>query len=172
LQEIIDIIFHQLVIVSVFGDNIFIVLASFLCGSIYLYKHKHHFTVFVFLLTGISYFYSLYLKYLFLHPRPEEALGRVYSFDIYGFPSSHVVFYTAFWGFIIYLTFKYIKEEKLILHIVRSIAVYFVLFVGVSRVALGMHYPKDVISGYFFGGLFLGLLIWLDRKIPEVISKN
>jgi undecaprenyl-diphosphatase len=172
MQELVRILLHQLVIVSVFGDKMLLVLLAFFIGGLYLFWHRHLKTLMIFFLTAVSYLYSLYLKYLFMQPRPESAFDKVYSFDIYGFPSSHVLFYTTFWGFVIYLTIKYIKEEKLLLHVVRTIAIYLIIFVGASRVFLGMHYVKDVIAGYFFGGIFLALLIWLDSKIPEIIRKN
>ena len=172
MAEIFEIILHQLVVISVFGNSVLLVVLAFLLAGLYLFRNKHIKTLIILCLTAASYTYSMYLKYLFMHPRPESALDRVYSFDVYGFPSSHVLFYTSFWGFIIYLTFKYIKEEKLVLHIVRSIAAYLLLFIGASRVVLGMHYVKDVVAGYLFGALFLSLMIWLDRQIPEIISKD
>lgn len=172
MSDILNLVQSQLTIASYFGNHILLVFFAFLIGSVYLYKKGHRHTLFIFLLTSVSSFYSLYLKYLFRQLRPETALNKVYSFDIFGFPSSHVVFYTTFWGFVVYLTVKYVKEDKLIMHILRWISAYLIILVGASRLFLGMHYLKDVIAGYFFGSIFLFLLIWLDSKVSKMSPKN
>jgi undecaprenyl-diphosphatase len=172
MSDILQIAWRQLALISVFGNHLYLIIPAFIIGGYYLYKKGHKTTLFIFLLTSVSSFYSFYLKALFRQMRPETALSKVYSFDIYGFPSSHVVFYTTFWGFIFYLTIKYVKEEKLIMHTLRWICAYMIILVGASRIFLGMHYLKDVIAGYFFGGFFLLLLIWLDTKLSKVSGKN
>jgi membrane-associated phospholipid phosphatase len=40
----------------------------------------------------------------------------------------------------------------------RAVGVFFVLWVGVSRISLGMHFPADVVAGYLLG-LFVVLLL-------------
>ena len=163
---------HQLGFISTFGKNPIMLLLGFSLVILFLLKLEHYKTGVVAALTSIGYFYSHYLKQLFGIPRPINANPAHYlSFDLFSFPSSHVLFYTAFWGFVIYITFKYVKEANLLLHVVRWVAVYMVVSVGASRIFLGVHRIQDVIAGYLFGLLFLGLLIWLDKKLENVIPK-
>ncbi len=168
-----EFIFNQLKFVSAFGDNIIVI--SFVVGMfmVYLYKKGHEKSAFLTLMTIVSYAYSLYLKSVYRVSRPATAeISRYLSYDVYSFPSSHVVFYTVFWGFVIYLSYKYIKESNLILHVIRVLSIYFISMVGISRVALGEHYVRDVIGGYAFGIIFLGILIWLDYKLDKDLSKD
>lgn len=163
---------HQLGFISTFGKNPIMLLFGFSLVLLFLIRQEHYKTGVVAALTSTGYFYSYYLKQLFGFPRPLGANPAHYlSFDLFGFPSSHVLFYTVFWGFVIYLTFKYTKEAKLLLHIVRWGSVYMVVSIGASRIFLGVHSLVDVIAGYLFGLFFLTLLIWLDKKLEKVLPK-
>jgi len=164
---------HQLQFISNLGKNPLTIFISICTVTLFLIKQKHFKTALVSVLTSISLFYSFYLKQLFQQLRPENALNAHYlPFDIYSFPSTHVVFYTTFWGFIFYLTYKYTKEAKLLLHVVRWVAVYMIVSIGASRLFLGVHYLKDIVGGYFYGLLFLTLLIWLNKEFDKMLTKN
>jgi len=168
-----EILAHQLEFISNLGKNPLIILLFISIIAIFLLFQRHYKTALVAVLTSVSLFYSFYLKQLFRHERPVNSVGKHYlSFDVYSFPSTHVLFYTTFWGFVFYLTYKYKKEAKLLPHIIRWAAVYMIVSIGSSRLFLGVHFLKDVIGGYFFGLLFLLLLIWLDKKLDKVITKD
>lgn len=163
---------HQLKFISEIGENIIVVFLCILFTVILLIIKRYYSSALVAALTSASYLYSVYLKGLFKLQRPEYALTTYHSlFNKYGFPSSHVIFYTSFWGFLFYLTFKYEKRAKLFLHCLRWVSVYMMVSVGSSRIFLGMHYLKDVVGGYFFGFLFLLILIYLDKKLDKVFTK-
>ncbi len=164
---------NQLGFISLFGSNPIFLLLGFSLVILFLIKQEHYRTGIVAALTSIGYFYSFYLKQLFGIPRPLDADPAYYlTFDILSFPSSHVLFYTTFWGFVIYLTYKYDKEAKLLLHVIRWASAYMMISIGASRIFLGVHTLYDVVAGYLFGLFFLVLLIWLDKKLEKVIAKN
>ncbi len=118
----------------------------------------------IFILANISFLYSVGLKYIFKTPRPQDyAVSKSKFGDIYAFPSSHVVFYICFWGFLLYLTFKKDIFGDVSSLIVRVLAVYHILFIGISRIYLGAHTLMEVVAGYAFGLLYLLLLIFLSR---------
>jgi len=169
----IEILAHQLEFVSNFGKNPLIILLFICLIAFFLISQRHYRTALVVILTSVSLFYSFYLKQLFQHMRPVNSLEKHYlSFDVYGFPSTHVLFYTTFWGFIFYLTYKYAREAKLLSHIIRWAAAYMIISIGASRLFLGVHFLKDVIGGYLFGLLFLFLMIWLDKELHKVLTKD
>jgi len=168
-----EILSSQLLFISLLGENPVLILAYILPVAIMLYKKKHLKTALVVLLTPVSILYSVFLKTLFKWSRPQEAAERyLENFEKYGFPSTHVIFYVTFWGFLFYLSFKYVKKAKLLLHIIRWTSVYMMVSVGSSRIFLEAHFIKDVIGGYLFGLLFLLSLIWLDKKLGELPTKD
>lgn len=124
----------------------------------------------LFFLAVLGILYSVILKNIFKVPRPDTYIGDPSKLgDIYRFPSSHVVFYVCFWGFLFFLTFKKgVFEAVWIIWLIRALSLYHILLVGISRVIVGAHTVHDVVAGYLFGAVYLGLLIAasfiLDKK--------
>lgn len=93
------------------------------------------------------------IKHLISRPRPLEDL-RLVTAHSYSFPSGHSMSAIAFYGFLIYLTYKYVSNTllKILLILVQ---VLLILGIGLSRVYLGVHFPTDVLAGFIAG------LVWL-----------
>lgn len=72
----------------------------------------------------------------------------------YSFPSGHSMACFSFYGYLIYLVYKYFKNQtlKIILYIILSLII---LLIGVSRIYLGVHYASDVIGSFVLSGLYL-----------------
>ena len=118
--------------------------------------------------------YSAVLKSIFKLQRPEGYLSEGFipwewllKSEVYSFPSTHTVFYTAFFGYLIYLSYSIKGLDKLTRHAIRIFSAVMVLLVGGSRVLLGAHYVRDVVAGYIFGLLYLGLLIAGERFLAQ-----
>ena len=69
----------------------------------------------------------------------------------------------AFYGFIIYLIYKNIKNKylKWISIILISILI---LMIGFSRIYLGVHYVSDVLAGFLFSISYLIVYIKIINK--------
>jgi undecaprenyl-diphosphatase len=104
------------------------------------------------------------LKEIIGRPRPTEALVKiVVEYPYLGFPSGHVVFYVQLFGFLIYLSRLMIQRPRVRL-VSRAINWTILLLVGPSRIALGAHWPSDVLGGYLLGTVFLLLMIcWYEK---------
>lgn len=163
----------QLTIISEFGSNYIFITIFILFVSAILYKNNFKTDSFVNLLVVLSYPFSLLIKYIYKHPRPilSNETGLFYL-DNYSFPSSHVIVYTALFGYLFYLTFLHIKKAKIFLHVVRWVCLYFILTIGISRVYLDAHFLRDVIGGYFYGIAYLAFLIITQKVINNRVVKN
>lgn len=95
-------------------------------------------------------------------PRPTSDLVNVFqNLSSYSFPSGHVMFYTAFFGFLLFLTFILLKYSlrRTLLEILLGLLI---LLVGISRMYLGEHWASDVLAGYLLGSLVLifGIILY------------
>ena len=103
------------------------------------------------------------IKIAIRRPRPSSDLVDVIeTLSSYSFPSGHVMFYTTFFGFLLFLAFVLLKNSfrRDMLLILLAIPVF---TVGLSRVYLGEHWTSDVIGGYLLGSLTLILTILFYR---------
>ena len=99
---------------------------------------------------------NLILKYIVQRNRPEGY--RLIDESGYSFPSGHSMVSTAFYGFLIYLVIKKVKNNYLKNFLVILLGALIVL-IGFSRVYLGVHYASDVIAGFFISIAYLILFI-------------
>lgn len=96
-------------------------------------------------------------------PRPNNVhIHAVAHLGLHSFPSGHVTHVTAFYGFLLYLSFSERMVHphwRVFLRVVQVICLYFLIFIGPSRVLEGEHWPSDVLASYLLGGLVLVVAI-------------
>lgn len=73
----------------------------------------------------------------------------------YSFPSGHSVLAMAFFGFIIWLLWRSMRDRKYWRWCLTVLFAALIALVGVSRVYLGAHYVSDVIAGWCLGFVWL-----------------
>lgn len=166
-------IIDQIKIVSDYGDSRILPIVVTIAFLLFLVGERYLKEAVVLLFSVASGIYVTVLKLLFKGPRPPFYQYNPYIVgDEFSFPSAHVVFYTAFWGYILYLTFKIKKLPLWLLLSIRIICVYFITLVGASRVLVGAHYIHDVVAGYFFGAVYLMFLIGLETVLRNIPFKS
>lgn len=105
------------------------------------------------------------LKMIFARPRP--AFANVFAVEQNAsFPSGHAMLSLVTFGLLAYFLF-YRDRRLLVRTLIVGITVIFVLLVGISRLALGVHYLSDVLAGYAVGGLWLGACIAAMSVLQE-----
>ena len=102
------------------------------------------------------------LKYIIQRPRPDGY--RLITESGYSFPSGHSMVSMAFYGLIIYLIWKMVKNKK-IKYISCGILGILIPMIGFSRIYLGVHYASDVIGGFAISIVYLLLYTNITRSI-------
>ena len=111
----------------------------------------------LFILVGIA------LKELVDRPRPQVFLGLANTgFD--SFPSGHTLFATILLGLTIMFVTTWVRDP-LRRRTLQGVLALLVLAVGLSRVYLELHWPSDVLGGYWYGGVALTELAWLRQRL-------
>ena len=101
------------------------------------------------------------LKRILQRPRPTEY--RIIEETGYSFPSGHSMVSMAFYGYLIYLIYKYVENKyiKWTLIVLLSILI---CSIGISRIYLGVHYTSDVLGGFLASISYLVIYISAVKK--------
>ena len=105
------------------------------------------------------------LKYIIQRPRPDGY--RLIAESGYSFPSGHSMVSMAFYGLIIYLIWKMVKNKK-IKYISCGILGLLIPMIGFSRIYLGVHYASDVIGGFAISIIYLLLFTNIARSVLQL----
>ena len=101
------------------------------------------------------------LKNILQRPRPTEY--RIIQETGYSFPSGHSMVSMAFYGYLIYLIYKYV-ENKNIKWILITLLSILICSIGISRIYLGVHYTSDVLGGFLISISYLVIYISAINK--------
>lgn len=147
------------------GSTKMVIILSLLI-MLFLYKVLHHrlelilFTVVILGAAALNFL----LKHLFHRMRPN--LHRLIDISGFSFPSGHAMSAFALYGIVAFLLWRHIptKWGRSLLIFISS---FMILMIGISRIYLGVHYPSDIIGGYFASGFWLAISIWFFQFYIE-----
>ncbi len=104
-------------------------------------------------------------KIVINRPRPSVDLVTIQISETgKSFPSGHAFFAMIVLGMLVYLAIKHqVKHNRKVLILLSSSLL--ILWIGISRIYLGVHWMSDVVGGYLIGFLFLVVLIHLYHRL-------
>lgn len=112
---------------------------------------------------------NVLLNGIVARPRPNNVhIHAVAHLGLHSYPSGHVTHVIAFYGFIFYLCLEAARQHPRWLPLWRTIQIvclYFIVFIGPSRVLEGEHWPSDVVASYLLGALMLTVAIALYHAL-------
>jgi undecaprenyl-diphosphatase len=150
ISKFIDFIFEPMLLIMV---GLIISFYLFYKG---LKKEGIVFTVSMIIMGGLMQLF----KELFMRTRP---LNSIISVSGYALPSGHATASIVFLGLIAYLIARNKSLQiKILSYVIAGIVI---LFTGLSRVYLRVHWMTDVLMGFLLGGIILlvGIII-LEKK--------
>lgn len=101
------------------------------------------------------------LKRILQRPRPTEF--RIVEETGYSFPSGHSMVSMAFYGYLIYLIYKYVKNKYIKWSLIVLLSC-LIVGIGTSRIYLGVHYTSDVLGGFLISISYLVIYISAVNK--------
>lgn len=135
------------------GDRVAYLVGALVVAAFFYFKYgRWKFTLQTILVLLLSSLSNVVLKKVINRERPS--FEHLVAVSTLSYPSGHSMSAMAFYGFLIYLSFRFsgswwIKSASFIGFGLL------ILLIGISRIYLGVHYPSDVIAG------FMGGLIWV-----------
>ena len=153
--------------ISIFGDAVVAPFPVIIAALIFYRTNRRREAKYV-IAVVLANAGNFLFKLLIHRPRPTLDFARILSkFSETSFPSGHVVHYVVFFGFL--LTVMIV--DKSIPHFWRTfvgiLSAFLILTVSISRIYLGAHWATDVIGGYLFGFVCLGIMLRYYLKDPK-----
>lgn len=141
-----------------FGGAIFIILLTVILIAVI--KNKK---IGLSILTNLAIITILnqLLKRILQRPRPTEY--RIIEESGYSFPSGHSMISMAFYGYLIYLIYRYVENKSVKWTLISLISV-LICLIGISRIYLGVHYTSDVLGGFLISISYLVIYISAVNK--------
>ena len=133
-------------------------------GSILFFPKKEYKSiVFLYSIPLVTFLLNSIIKPLIHRPRPPFEMQLTIHPHSFSYVSSHSLVTICLWGMVIYFIHKYCKN-KIWLFVGIILSIIWILFVGISRIWLGVHNPTDVIGAYLLGVFLLSIYTKLFSK--------
>ena len=151
------------------GTHTFLIPANLALVAWFLFIKKHRwYSISVPVVALSSLLLMFFLKIIFHRDRPLSPLLQ--AAQGYSFPSGHATMSITFYGLIIFLVWQNIKNV-LLKWILTILLILLIIFIGISRVYLRVHYASDVLAGFCIGLMWLFLSLWILKRI-ETYSRR
>ncbi len=110
------------------------------------------------------------LKYLLRKPRPDHL--KLIKQGGFSYPSGHSMIAVCVYGIMIYIINKKVKNKKLKISL-SILLTLLIVIIGISRIYVGVHYPSDVLGGFFLATAILILnLTFYDKLYGGIINEK
>lgn len=145
-----------MVAVSFLGSIKFITSSIIVLSILLLLNKKWALVFFLMGSSGIGALLNKLLKWYFKRERPD--ILPLIEESGYSFPSGHSMGSLIFYGSLAYICIHIVKSTNKKIFSVTFFAL-IILFIGISRIYLGVHYPTDVVGGFSIGISYLFICI-------------
>lgn len=143
----------------------FMIAVPILFGTFYfLFKKKYMQSIFLCSVPIVTFMLNCIIKPIVHRARPPYELQPVIHPESFSYVSSHSLVTLCLWGLVVYYFHKYCKSKKFNV-IITITSVLWILFVGFSRIWLGVHYPSDVLAAYILGYFLLQVYIKSEARL-------
>lgn len=145
--------------ISIFGDAVVAPFPVIIAALLFYITHRRREAYFT-LAVIFPNLFNMLIKILIHRPRPTVEDAKIFQeFTQSGFPSGHVVHYVVFFGFLVTVMIVDKTISTFWRLFVGILSAFLILTVSISRIYLGAHWATDVIGGYLFGFVYLGIIL-------------
>lgn len=105
------------------------------------------------------------VKAVFQRPRPDVSL-RLIEQGGYSFTSGHSITSMVVFGLLIFLVRKYVEDRRTA-NVLTVLLCVPLVFIGLSRVYMGVHFPTDVLGGWCLGLAVLMIIVSMEDRFSK-----
>ncbi len=146
---------------SILYDIMLLVPIISLCVC-FIKKKKWFDLIFIVLIPILTYILNCIIKPVVHRVRPPYEMQLGIHPESFSYVSSHSLVTFCLWAMVIYYTNKYCKINR-IKYLINTFSVCWILFMGFSRVWLGVHHLTDVLGAYILGFVLISIFIGIKE---------
>ncbi len=155
---------------SFLGTHYFLIPANLLLVLYFLFIKKYRwYSIKIPVIALSSMLLMFFLKQIFGRNRPLMPL--LYEAKGLSFPSGHAMVSITFYGLLIYIVWENVAN-KWIKGLIMTSLFLLILFIGLSRVYLRVHFASDVLAGFCLGLMWLILSLWILNFMERISKKE
>ena len=135
--------------ITKFGSFLYLSLL-FILVAVFLWKRGEKKIIWYLLIGNVGAAIILFsLKNFFSRIRPS-VVSRLVEVGGFSYPSGHSFGATTFYLILMFISWRFVKpwRSRILFTLIFFIII---LLISFSRIYLGVHYPSDVLSGFFLG---------------------
>lgn len=152
--------------ISLIGSPVAMTALCVVLSTLLLWNRERRAATAAILIAGIGGLLNTALKDFVHRPRPPGAEKFLHGHS-WSFPSGHAMGATIGFGMLAYCAVTYFPMSVVAQRLIIALCVLLAIAVGVSRVALGVHYRGDVIGGWLIGAAWLMIGITTLRRFER-----
>jgi undecaprenyl-diphosphatase len=145
-----------------FGSSQFLFPAYIVLVAYFFFRKKFRYGIDIAIIGLSSTALMFSLKQIFHRQRPD--LPIINGITTYSFPSGHTLSAFIFCSILIFII-RHGKWKPLYKWLISILLLLIAITIGVSRIALKVHYPTDVIASFCLGIVWVILSLWLLQRI-------
>lgn len=152
-------------LVSLLGTYVWLAAAALTGVGVLLVTGRRRLALAFFCAVASAFVAALLLKLAAGRPRPD-IVPHLGGFAGASFPSSHAMLSLAVYGMLA-IAIGRITMSNGLRWLMYAVAVALAAVIGFSRLYLGVHWPTDVMAGWFIGGAWALGFFWIAAGSPD-----
>ena len=152
------------------GTHTFLIPANLFLAAWFLFIRRHRWYSIKVPVVALSSLALMFLLKLIFH-RDRPLMPLLEAAKGYSFPSGHALMSITFYGLMIFLVWQH-EQKRWVKWLLSVMLGLLIIFIGMSRVYLRVHYASDVLAGFCVGLMWLLLSLWVLRKVEHFSRKK
>jgi undecaprenyl-diphosphatase len=146
---------------DVLGSTTGFAVITLLLALLFVVRRRIASAMLLVLSVGGAYVLNVLFKTWIERPRPN--IDALFPAEGFSFPSGNATISVALFGYAAIALIDLIQGGKIAKVWCLTSAILLVLLIGFFRIYAGVHYPSDIIAGYFLGGAWAFIVLHLHR---------
>lgn len=157
-------------VITTVGNTLSMTIIAIVAGVLFARARRRSQAWLIVIGSATGYLVMVGLKHLFARDRPPQP-DRLVDIDTYAFPSGHAMMSGIVLGLIAVALWQqapWVRRHRTILLVAPAAS----LIIGASRVYLGVHWASDIVGGWLFALIWIGVAVAVQKGSAQALLRR